>query len=423
MGWLVNMETFFSVPVFIFLFLTTYFEVFLLITYFESRESFQFTPLPPRLPGKHPSVTIAVPAWNEETTIEGTLRSLLALSYPKDRLFIYVIDDGSTDRTGEVAEAIAKSDPRVRVFRKENGGKYTAMNLALTKTTTDLFGCLDADSFVDPDALVEMIPYFDNPEVMAVTPSMYIHKPDNALSRMQSMEYMVGSFVRKIFSRMNGLYVTPGPFSIYRMSVFRKIGNFVHGFNAEDMEMAMRMQSNHMKIENSHTAIVYTVPPKTVRGLYKQRVRWVSGFLMNSFFSYRHMFLDRRYGNLGALTLPFAFLSIFIALFFVFLAIRSFIVTMNTKWVEWSALGFPYPSFGTPHIEWFSYNLGFQRLLVYVLLTATVFFMLMGIRMYYRKLSVTRNMIYFYLLYGLIAPFWLVRSLYNLVTAKEARWR
>lgn len=393
----------------------------MLVTYFEDKEEFNAHPRASRMPGKYPTVTIIVPAWNESETILGTIHSLLDLEYPKDKLTIFIIDDGSTDNTLEVAKRL-EGHPQIRVFTKENGGKFTALNLGLAHATSDFIGCLDADSYVASDALEEIIPYFDNLEVMAVTPSVQIHNPDNILRRVQAAEYMIGEFTRKVFSRINGLYVTPGPFSIYRRNIFATIGGFVHGYNTEDMEMALRIQSHRMRIENAHTALVYTVSPKTISALYKQRVRWVSGFLKNAFFSYRHMFFNKQYGNLGMLTMPFAFFSIFIALFFSIIYVRSLAHLAHEKYLEYSALGFHLPG-RWPHFEWFSLNLEFQRLLVYSLLFTTIFFVLMGTRMVLNRFTLTRDILYFLLLYGLIAPFWLVRSLFNLVSAKEARWR
>ena len=415
------MDTFLTILIYALLFLTMYFEVFLLLTYVEERDQFEISDTPNRMPGKYPSVTIVVPAWNEGETILGTVHSLLALDYPKDRLKVFIIDDGSTDDTLLVARRF-DGHPQIRVFSKENGGKFTALNLGLAHATTDLIGCLDADSYVASNALKEIIPYFDNAEVMAVTPSVQIHQPDNVLRRIQAAEYMIGQFTRKVFSRINGLYVTPGPFSIYRRSVFSIVGGFVHGYSTEDMEMALRLQSHRMKIENAHTALVYTVSPASPSALYKQRVRWVSGFLKNAFFAYRHMFFNPRFGNLGMLTMPIAFFSIFIALFFSGMYVRNLIKIGYEKYLQYSALGLHY-SFGLPQFDWFSVNLEFRRLLIYCLLFTTVFFVLMGTRMVLKRFTFTRDMLYFLLLYGLIAPFWLMRSLYNLVTAKEARWR
>ena len=415
------MDTLASLPVNTLLFFTMYFEVFLLVTYFEEKESFTEVDAPKRMPGKYPTVTIIVPAWNEGVTLLGTIESLLALDYPKDRLELFIVDDGSTDDTLAVAQTF-NDHPQIRIFSKENGGKYTALNLGIAESESELIGCLDADSFVDPKALNEIIPFFDNPKVMAVTPSVQIHRPDNWLRKMQAAEYMIGEFTRKLFSRIDGLYVTPGPFSIYRRSIFKKIGGFIHAYNTEDMEMALRMQSNRMKIENAHNAVVFTVAPKTPRTLYKQRVRWVTGFLKNAFFNYRHMFFNGKYGNLGMLTMPFAFISIFVALTFTALWMKSLSNTLYVKYLQYSAMGFNF-DLGPLHFDWFSMNLEFRRLIIYIMFFTTIFFLLVGARMLTRRWHASRNMLYFILLYGLIAPFWLARSLFNFITTREAKWR
>lgn len=421
-----NMDIFSDTIVYFLLFITLYFEVFLLLTYFEEQQMFggwSGSGAAPRKPGKYPTVTIIVPAWNESTTISGTVDSLLALDYPKDRLWVFLVDDGSTDNTLAVAKGYA-SHPQVRVFTKENGGKYTALNLGILHADSDLVGCLDADSYVDPRALLEIIPYFDDVEIMAVTPSVQIHKPDNMIRKMQAAEYMIGQFTRKVFSRINGLYVTPGPFSIYRKTVFERIGVFVHAYNTEDMEMALRMQSHRMKIENAHNAFVYTVAPHSPHALYKQRVRWVSGFLKNAFFNYRHMFFNRKYGNLGLLTMPFAFISIFIALFFSAAYAESIVSLIYKRYIEYTALGFDL-SLGWPSFtfDWFALNLEFRVLVIYIMIICTVFFLALGTRMVLRRSLFNRGSLYFLLFYGFIAPFWLAKSLFNLMTSKESPWR
>lgn len=414
-----------TIITFVVLFFTLYFEVFLLVTFLTDRKQFRSAPKgadpAPGSPqnGTLPSVTIIVPAWNEESTLSGTIRSLLALEYPKELLTITIVDDGSTDNTRAVAEGFL-NEPQITVLGKKNGGKHTAMNLAIERCTSDLVGCLDADSFVDSRALMEIVPYFAKQDVMAVTPSVQIHNPDNPIRRMQAAEYMVGEFTRKVFSRIGGLYVTPGPFSIYRRTVFEKIGGFVHGYGTEDMEMAMRMQSHRMKIENAHTALVWTVSPRTPYALYRQRVRWVTGFLKNAFLNYRFMFFSPKYGNLGMLTLPFAFISIFFAIYFTTQYVRTLLHAASDAIERYQAIGF---DFGVPHFDWFALNIEFSRILIYLLLAMTIAFVLVGSVMVTRKLRPTIDMLYFLLLYGLIAPFWLVRSLYNLITTREARWR
>jgi len=134
------------------------------------------------------------------------------------------------------------------------------------------------------------------------------------------------------------------------------------------------------------------------------------------------MFLHPRYGNLGMITMPFAFISIFISISFSALYAKNLYSIAYERYLQYSALGF-HPAFRWLQFDWFSLNLEFRRLLVYVLLFTTIFFILMGTRMVLRKFTVTRDMLYFLLLYGLIAPFWLVGSLVKFVSSKEVRWR
>ena len=104
-------------------------------------------------------MTIVVPCFNEEKTVEQTVFSLLNLNYPKDKLKIFLINDGSTDKTWEIINKFT-DNPSVKVFHKENGGKYTALNLALENTETEFFGGLDADSYADPESLIRIMSYF-----------------------------------------------------------------------------------------------------------------------------------------------------------------------------------------------------------------------------------------------------------------------
>ena len=152
-------EIFFNSILYIFLFLTLYLEVFFLITFFEERLKLDTKGTTGKL-SYYPSATIIVPCWNEEKTVSKTIESLLALHYPKDKLKIFVVDDGSTDGTWEVVQKFLRN-PQVKLFKKENGGKHTAVNYGIKNSTSELVGCLDADSFVDKDALHEIASAFN----------------------------------------------------------------------------------------------------------------------------------------------------------------------------------------------------------------------------------------------------------------------
>src|SRR3989344_4535610 len=225
--------------VYIPLFISLYFEVFLLITFFEGKRTIKTEEA--RSSREVPSVTLIVPCWNEETTVAHTLDSILALDYPKDKLTVVAVNDGSTDGTANVLQDYAERFG-ITVYTKENGGKHTALNLGISRAQSEIVGCLDADSTVAPNALREIIKYFDDPEAMAVTPSIQAWQPRTLLQRIQEAEYDMSIFLQKTLSMLGALTVTPGPFSFFRTRVFKELGPYRQAHSTEDMEYAMRMQ-------------------------------------------------------------------------------------------------------------------------------------------------------------------------------------
>ena len=280
-----------------------YIGVFYLITLFENREKIR----DPKV-GKLYTLSIIVPAFNEAKTIGKTLVSLKNLNYPQDKIKIIVVDDGSTDNTYEIASRFSG----VKVIKKENGGKASAINIGLKEVGTELVAVMDADSFVTEHALWSMVGYFRNKRTMAVTPALKVYSPKGFWQGVQYVEYLFSVFFRKMFSFLNGVYVTPGPFSVYRKEFFDKYGDFQENNMSEDLEVALRIQSHDYKIENSINAEVFTVAPNNFKALLKQRVRWYSGVL-NNLYAYRHLFGSRR-GYLGIFVLPVTLVSIVLVL-------------------------------------------------------------------------------------------------------------
>ncbi|MEA1909994.1 MAG: glycosyltransferase [Patescibacteria group bacterium] len=259
-------------------------------------------------PKRFPKISIIVPAYNEGKTIKRTIQSLLSLNYSKRLLEILVIDDGSKDDTFE----IAKKFPQIKSFTKKNGGKGSAINLGLKKATGEFVAIMDADSFVSKHMLKRMIGYFENEKVMAVTPTLKVHSPKGFLQRFQYIEYLISVILKKIFSYIGGIYVTPGPFSIYRALFFKKHGGFDENNLTEDMEIALRIQHKGYEIENSINAVVTTVAPNNFKALLHQRMRWYTGMIENVW-AYRSLF-GAHTGNLGVFVMPVMALSIAMSL-------------------------------------------------------------------------------------------------------------
>ena len=401
------------------LFIALYFEVFLMISFFEKRPSKKDS----SLPEYYPMVSMLVPCFNEEKTLAGTIESLLAMHYPKDKLEIVVIDDGSRDNTAAIAREYARKYPaQVSFLQKENGGKYTALNLGIKHSSGELIGCLDADSFAAQDALMEAVKMFGNdPATMAITPAMQVYKPRTMLELMQSVEYTFGIFYKKMFDNLSAINVLPGPFSMYRREVFKKIGLFRHAHNTEDMEIAFRMHAHGLRIVNAHTAYVYTTVPTTVRSLLRQRTRWSQGFLQNAR-DYKYMFFNRRFGNFGMLVLPFA-LSAFVAgIYSVLYVVYRFASVGVERLGDRFATGVPLTLPHLPHIDWFFLNVGMMSFVVAAVLLLTLVAIWIGSDIAKTRLTPKAFFAYF-AFFGLLAPLWLIRAAWGAALARESAWR
>ncbi len=406
-----------DVSIYVFIFLALFFEVFLLLTFFEkeARARRKRTPLI-----QDARVSIIVPCYNEEKTIAKTVESLLALEYPKEKLDIILVNDGSTDGTARALQTYA-SHPYIRIMYKENAGKYTALNAGIRVAQGDFIACIDADSFVEPDALKEIMQNFDTENVGAVTASMSVYNPHTVLEHMQQAEYLLGITMRYILSTVNGLYVTPGPFSVFRAVVFKKIGLLKAAHDTEDMEIAMRMQKAGWHIQNAPRARVYTTAPKTARALLKQRTRWTTGFLRNSI-DYRDLFLNSRFGVLGLLVLPLGIASIFsrIGLFTI-----STEKTILSVW-EWLADTLAVPFFFTfrmPTFDWFFAPVSMMTILLTVTLALLFGLMVMGSTLSRTKTVIGPVVFWYLILYGFFAFLWLTRSVIDVTFGIRRSWR
>ncbi len=403
-----------------FLFITLFFEVFILVTFLSK---------PARLArarvslGWEPRVAIIIPCYNEESTLAGTAKAALNLDYPKDKLEIILVNDGSTDGTQAVMEQF-RGNPQVRIINKENGGKHTALNAGIALTDAEIIGCLDADSFVGPEALRAILPSFSSENVAATTAAMSVYEPKTLIQHMQNAEYIFGIALRHALCSINGIYVTPGPFSFYRKSVIEKIGGFRFGHQTEDMEMALRMQRAGYEIENAPGARVYTKGPSTVMSLIKQRTRWTSGFMRNMMYEYRDLIGNRKYGALGMLVLPIAILAIVggLALFFIviFMMARSII---NAYLLH---RGIPYTfdfSLSSLSFDWFYLPVSLFMLVAITTLCIMLGTIFLGKQISGTKGGIARGLISYATLYGLIAPFWLMRATADVVKGTKRSWR
>ncbi len=304
------------------IYFTLFVGIYLLFIFVENKKNFRN----PKVK-KLPKVSIIVPMYNGAKYVKECLTSLVNLDYPQEKLEIIVVDDGSKDKSFEEAKKF-----NFKVHKKKHSGKANSVNYGIDKCSGEIVGILDVDSTVEKNSLKKMIGYFSDKKVAAVHSGMRTKNTDSLLEKFQDIEYILSLFFKKLFSFVNGLFVTPGVFSLYRADIFREIGKFDHNNVTEDLEIALRILSKNHKIKCAIDAKTYTIAPKKFKELQKQRVRWNFGFLKN--FRKYSFLLSAKYKELGYLVLPTVIIGqIFILILFSYLIINFIFSLVNNIFI------------------------------------------------------------------------------------------
>ncbi len=270
----------------------------------------------------YPGMSIIVPMWNEEETIASTLDSLLGMEEAyRGKMEVIVIDDNSTDNSFQVVEGYTRKYDFIRLYRKDRNlkqGKSESLNQGIALSLYNYVGCVDADSYPDPEALNHVAEDFNSPEVGAVTSKLVVKKPKKIVEWFQHIEYIYSNFILIAFDAMDAVYITRGPLSMYRKDVMEEIGGFLPAdmTPTEDMEITFRIRKAGYKIRGSRKAKVFTSVMPTWKDLFWQRMRWNRGTLIN-FWMHRDMFMDRRYGMFSMFIFPTATLMIAMVAFII----------------------------------------------------------------------------------------------------------
>jgi cellulose synthase/poly-beta-1,6-N-acetylglucosamine synthase-like glycosyltransferase/peptidoglycan/xylan/chitin deacetylase (PgdA/CDA1 family)/spore germination protein YaaH len=233
-------------------------------------------PPPKEDPDFKPLTTVLVPAFNEEAVIERTLRSLLASEY--EHIEIMVIDDGSTDKTFEVASRVAEEDSRIRVIKQANGGKAAASNHGLREAKGELIVAVDADTIIPSDAIRMLMRHFVDPKVTAVCGNVEVGNVNGFLTAFQAIEYVTSqNFDRRGFSALNCVSVVPGALGAWRRSAMLAVGGYSHDTLTEDADLTLTVLRNGGHITYEAEARARTEAPESLSALLKQRFRWTYG--------------------------------------------------------------------------------------------------------------------------------------------------
>ncbi len=259
---------------------------------------------PEQLAAYQPRVAILIPAYNEEKVIERTIQGALDSDYPN--LHVIVIDDGSTDRTLEVARKLFRkevAEGKVVILTKTNSGKAEALNYGLEHIgDAEIFVGIDADTIIAPDAIARMVPHFLNPKVGAVAGNAKVGNRVNLWTRWQALEYITSqNFERRALNTMGAVSVVPGAIGAWRVSAVREEGGYHVDTVAEDADLTMALLRNGYRVEYEDLALAFTEAPTNANGLMRQRFRWSFGILQAVS---KHSAVFARKGVLGFVALP-----------------------------------------------------------------------------------------------------------------------
>lgn len=232
---------------------------------------------PPRL--EHaPPVSVIVPCYNEAGNIEETCGSLLELDYPEYE--IITVNDGSTDRTGAILDALAREHDRIRVVHlARNQGKAMALRMGCMVSRSEFLVCIDGDALLDRHALTWMIQHFiRSPRVAAVTGNPRIRTRSTLLGKIQVGEFSAILGLIKRAQRIYGrIFTMSGVVSAFRKSALHRVGYWNLDMVTEDIDISWKLQMDYWDIRYEPHALCWILMPETLRGLWKQRLRWAQG--------------------------------------------------------------------------------------------------------------------------------------------------
>lgn len=271
-------------------------------------------------------ISVLIPAYNEEQNIQATIRSVIDNKVKKQ---IIIINDGSTDRTLRKVKQLKKKymNEDIVVVNTKNGGKASALNIAIEKVRYDVFAAIDADTIIEKDCLEEISKHFHDKNVGAVAGKINVATSKKLVTYFQKIEYLSGQNIeKKAFGYFGAIGIVPGAVGAWRTSLVKDCDCYSKQTLVEDQDLTFAVLASGKKIIYEECGVAFTEVPNSLGNFVKQRVRWVYG-TMQCLWKYKSfMFrLDRKV--FGFIVIPnSAMFNIFLPLLFPFIDIAAIIL-------------------------------------------------------------------------------------------------
>jgi len=228
----------------------------------------------PKSTHKFSSITVIIPAHNEERYIGEAINSVIDSDW-EGKKEIIVVDDGSKDKTAEIASSFEK----VKLIRTEHSGKSASVNKALAIAKGELIAVVDGDSYIHKNSLKEVAKEVERDNIVAACCPVRVRNRKKFICMWLHIAEIYYSLMRGLFSKINANITTPGPLSIYRKKELMDIGGFSTDVFSEDADVAIRLIRKGYKIGFAETAIAETNMPYDIKGFLRQRTRFARGLI------------------------------------------------------------------------------------------------------------------------------------------------
>jgi len=387
-----------------------------LILHYKNRGSLREV----REPTVFPKISVLIPAWNEGETIGNTIQAVLDSDYPRDKLEVIVVNDKSSDNT---LEEMKKFGDKIRVVDNEvNLGKSGSLNKIAKMAKGEIIAVVDADSYPNKESIRQMIAYFEEEGVGAVTSAILVKGGKTRLERLQAVEYTIIAWNRKLLQFIEGIYVTPGPLSMYRKEAMLLDGGFDTKNITEDIEMTWKILKHRYKVRIDLNSKVYCSSPNTIKTWWKQRLRWNLGG-MQTMIKYRRLIFNPRYGMMGLFVVPFFITTFFLSLvglgvFFYVLLKKVFQSYLMTKYAYISSSSFL-------SVDTLNLNANVFALFATLLIFLGILYLALSQKYVIdRKIGVKDIPLFalYLLIYLSLYPFVLVHSIWRFLVTKKFEW-
>jgi len=257
-------------------------------------------------PAYAPPVAVVVPAYNEAVGIERAVRSLAASDYPEFE--VVVVDDGSTDDTAAIVEQLGLE--QVRLLRKPNGGKASALNTGIGASSAPVVVMVDGDTVFEPEALRRLVQPLGDPTVGAVSGNTKVGNRRGMLGRWQHIEYVTGfNLDRRMYEVLQCTPTVPGAIGAFRRDALAEVGGVPGDTLAEDTDLTLAIGRTGRRVVYAEDARAWTEAPSSLGDLWRQRYRWSYG-TMQAVWKHKRALLTRdpRERRIGRLALPYMIL-------------------------------------------------------------------------------------------------------------------